>query len=525
MATPDTEFGFIPFSSIVIFTGVRTLSRKSIDWIFAPATRRQKRFFAVSVSFLLVAACAVHFASTARPFFPVDDAYITLHNAKVLKAGEDDNFSGVAPVTGTTSPLHLLLVTFMLFAFEPERALLAASWVGVTLYVLGLIRLVWANSGSVIQATLALATGLMAGLTLHQLFNGMETGLAMAGLVWALVLANENRESTWWLRPCVYGILPFLRPELIVVTVILLAVDISRQNRSHSRTRVLLVAAIAVLAATPWIVWFSISTGALYPTTIEAKKLFFAEGCLPANLKKAWVFRSLSHFVTTLGALSAGTFFLVRRRLGWAGLVFTVVFVATYYVNFPGALGHYEQRYLYILSPFLLYGILTGLQESSRFWRASAFMFLALATGESALRLPRAWETARQNRRFTQAELHGVAEWCSTNLPEGATLLIHDAGFISHATNFNLVDFVGLKTPSSVDYHRRLTWPTCGTQRTLAVHEIARDQRPDYLVMLEDWDRIYRITRGLEERGWRLISLRGGDGDGPAYQVYRLEPP
>ncbi len=276
----------------------------------------------------------------------------------------------------------------------------------------------------------------------------------------------------------------------------------------------------------PLIVWFWISSGAPYPTTIEAKKLFFSEGCLPAGLKRTWVFGSLAHFASTLGALSAGLLYLPRHRLGWVGVAFFAVFTAAYYINFPGALGHYEQRYLYIVVPFLLYGIVASLRDSSRFWSTSALLLLLLATGESAWRLPRAWETATQNRRFTEVELEGVAEWCTTNLPEDATLLIHDAGYISHATNFNLVDFVGLKTPLSVGYHRRLTWPTCGQQRTLAVHEIARDHQPNYLVMLGAWDRIYGITRGLKGRGWRLTSLRGGgDSDGPAYNVYRLEPP
>ncbi len=186
-------------------TGANTPRSNRLERLFSPANRPRRRTFAFSLTALLVTICAVHFVFTARPFFPVDDAYITLHNARVLNTGADDNYSGVPPVVGATSPLHLLLVTLLLSAFEPERALLAASWIGVTLYVFGLMRLVWAHSGSIPHATLVVATGLMAGLTLHQLFNGMETGLAMAGLVWALVLVSENRDSVWWLRPCVYG--------------------------------------------------------------------------------------------------------------------------------------------------------------------------------------------------------------------------------------------------------------------------------------------------------------------------------
>jgi hypothetical protein len=132
------------------------------------------------------------------------------------------------------------------------------------------------------------------------------------------------------------------------------------------------------------------------------------------------------------------------------------------------------------------------------------------------------WEAHLNNRRFTSGELAVVADWCNRNLPPDATLLVHDAGYISYATRFRLTDMVGLKTPGNIPFHVNGTWRTCGAGRGAAVAAIAREQHPDYLVMLRGWDRIYRITDGLRAAGFRLDELRHVR---EGYEVYRLTPP
>ncbi len=41
------------------------------------------------------------------PVFPVDDAYIVIHNAQVLLGGSDPNYPGSPPLSGATSAVHL----------------------------------------------------------------------------------------------------------------------------------------------------------------------------------------------------------------------------------------------------------------------------------------------------------------------------------------------------------------------------------------------------------------------------------
>jgi hypothetical protein len=281
---------------------------------------------------------------------------------------------------------------------------------------------------------------------------------------------------------------------------------------------------ITLLAAAPWLLWYQVSLGVPMPASVEAKRLFFSEGCLPSSVKLSWTAETLVRFTRTVDLLVVGFVLLFGSRLGWVGGAFSAIFFLAYYMQFPGALGHYEQRYVYVLVPVLVYGLVSHLSSSNQKLVGGITAVLILVAAQSIWNGSSALETNGANSKFTQMELDGLAGWCRENLPSDAVLLVHDVGYISHATDFRLVDFVGLKTPSSVRLHRSITWPTCGQGRGEAVHEIALGSRPDYLVMLKGWDEIYNITDSLRSRGWRLDEVRRPNVE-EGYSVYRLSAP
>ena len=489
-----------------------------------------KKLFYVLLLLLLLIGLILHLRSTEYPFLPVDDAYTTLHNAQVMRAGEDRNFGTTPPLSGATSAPHLLLVAGLLNFFPSAWASFAAAWIGVVLYALALAHLAFVHRASPAQAALIVMVGLGVGLTLHQLFNGLETGLAMAGLTWALALASTAEKSgSRWPRLVLYGQLPFLRPELAAAASLFLLLEGShhwRRTASVERTVKAMGVDVGVvlLAAAPWLLWYQASLGVPVPASVEAKRLYFAEGCLPARIKIDWVLLSLAAFARTMGLLVVGFALLFRSRPGWVGVAFMVVFFLAYYTLFPGALGHYEQRYVYVLVPVLLFGFVSLLADSNRFLRHGVTVMLVLLAAQSISNGAAAWNQNKLNARFTEAELEGMAAWSRNHLPRDAVLLVHDVGYISHATDFRLVDFVGLKTPSSVHFHRTMTWPSCGEHRGQAVHQIALLGRPGYLVMLQGWDRIYRITDSLRSQGWRVDEVRSPH-ETHAYRIYRLGLP
>jgi hypothetical protein len=118
----------------------------------------------------------------------------------------------------------------------------------------------------------------------------------------------------------------------------------------------------------------------------------------------------------------------------------------------------------------------------------------------------------------------------NANLPKESVVMIHDAGYVSYAARFQLVDLVGLKTPVATEIHKAITFPSAGMLRGDAVAKIATMFQPRYLVALQDWDDGSQLTAGLRSRGWTVDELYAGRAMSrtPAYLIfhlYRLAPP
>ncbi|HUT75269.1 MAG TPA: hypothetical protein VM221_10620 [Armatimonadota bacterium] len=490
----------------------------------AASPRHQRRVY-LGVSGFVLIAFILHAAIYGAPVFTVDDAYITLHNAQVLHSGRDPNFASTPALAGATSAIHLALVYGLMFALPAAWAGAGALWLAILAYALGLARLAFLHRAPALGAVLLVALGLMVARVTYQLLNGMETGLAMAGLVWALALFNDPMRRRW--VPVACGVLPFLRPELVVVSGLLLVLHARREWRAAPATAdpvrpVVIAILLAVAAAAPWVLWYWVTTGAPYASTIGAKRAFFAEAYAPTDLKLyEAVLPALVHFGHYLGFLLLGVPLLFLTPTGAVGLAFIGAVIAAYLMDFPGAFLHCEQRYLYVLLPVFLYAIASGFAQRAKWVRTAALAILVLALVQSAIWLPQRWREHRAGVAFTTEELEGVAAWCRQNLSPDTLLLVHDVGYISYATSFRMVDFVGLKTPSSIPYHLSYSLPTRGRDRALAVHAIALRSGPAYLVMLQKWDDIFYLTDGLRVLGWTVDRV----SPARAYVVYRLTPP
>ena len=280
---------------------------------------------------------------------------------------------------------------------------------------------------------------------------------------------------------------------------------------------------VALIAAAPWMLWQLASTGSIVPATIAAKRYYFAESNVSAQIKWIWVAGSFVALLRACGPLMAAAIALPFSAIGRIAIVFTAVLLAAYYCQFPGALTHAQSRYLYILLPFLLFGAASTFRllqpwPAPRRWMT---LFALVAACQTVLLAPFTWREHAGEQNQTRVELAGVAAWCNAHLPKGSRLLIHDAGYISCATHFQMEDLVGLKTPSNIAFHRDLTYPSNGRRRAAAINAAALASHADYLIVLDVWNGIFQITDGLRENGWRLDQVRK-EG---IYRVYRMTRP
>lgn len=474
---------------------------------------------------LAAALCALAVAHALTPtatVFPVDDAYISLHSAQVLYSGADRQYLGTPALVGATSPAHVVLTSLLLPFLTPLWAHWLNGWLGALAFACALARLAFSLRAHPLVALLVSITGLIVGEVPHQLLNGLETGWAMAAVSWTLAAALESPVRRRWELPVGIGVLPFVRPELALLSGLLLLNRVvsnyqeSADDWRNTQKDLLWTA----MAAAPWLLLMFWNTGALVPATVMAKRNYFAEGCRSAELKLESVIESLSRFSQTMGVLVFAAPLLVFNRVGRLMVLYAAGLVFAYYNSFPGALDHYEQRYLYVLLPAMWIGPAAATASRSRVLRSGALIVIGAVLAEAALQAEPRWRQHLRYVNFTRHELAGATTWLNDNIPPASRVLVHDAGYVGFAGRFEIVDLVGLKTPSTRRVHAEVTWPSCGQARRTAVAQIASEARITHLVVLAGWDVSYGISAALSDAGWRVDEQYRG-----AYRVYRVTPP
>ena len=269
------------FADIVVSPVVENLAALSTR------ARRQGWLLYPLVVLVVLAAWLVHSLVLGSPWFPTDDPYIVAHNAQVLHWGHDPNYQGTPALAGTTSPVHLVIVSLLLFVLPPLWALDAAGWLAAVAYALGIVHLARVKGVSTACSLALVVAGLTLAETPHQLTNGLETGLMLAAFTWAVALLAEPDTRRSPILSVLCGLMPYIRPDLAPAAVLLFGASVIRHRRVAGSWRSCLRpiardVALALLAALPWLLWFWSELGTPYPLTVGAKRYYFAEANLPS---------------------------------------------------------------------------------------------------------------------------------------------------------------------------------------------------------------------------------------------------
>jgi hypothetical protein len=344
----------------------------------------------------------------------------------------------------------------------------------------------------------------------------------MATGVWLLSLAIERRHLVW--LGLLSGIAPFVRPELGLLAIILIATVGWQLVRAQETSRLWALLLAAAAGAAPCLVWFAASTGHLLPTTVSAKAAWFAEQGLPRSTKIHDTWLAVRRFVRQVGPLLLAVPALAAFVVGRAALLFALVFYGVYFYRYASELDFYFDRYQYVLMPAVLVGLLWLMARPSTAWRRAGLGLGFASLVFALVTFPGHWADWTGSREFTTTQLRSVAEWASTHIPRTSVVMVHDAGYIAYGTDLHLVDFVGLKTPAAVKLNERdivaeTDWPG----RAKALNSLARSKQPRYLIVLKSWDYDFGITQAFRTEGWQLRLLRRAAGvDG--YDVYFMTP-
>lgn len=467
---------------------------------------------------------AVHLLR-ARPVFPLDDPYITLHAAQVLHLGRDPNFPGVPALYGVTSAPFLALLYLLLFVLPPLLALDMACWLGVLAYVLGLVRLSRQFGLSRSDGVSLVVLGLVASYVPFHLINGLETSWAFAAVTWTLALGSGDRRNWKW-SALLAGVTASIRPDLLPFALLVAAAltyKVYRADGSVPRAAGpgAMYFLLTLLPGVPWALWYWRATGVPYPLTGVAKRY-----CL-ATANQPWVDKvSIEGLIWVLFLISCSPLVVAlvraaRRPMATAVLAFFAVFLVAVYVQFPPALIWNWFRYPIVLTPMMVWAMAVGMKQADVELRRRAARLLRVGLIYSLVLCPVSIYTYLYECRYYDGGLHDLVAWSRQNLPADAKVMVHDAGYMAYATDYRLIDLVGLKTPEAIPLHRRYTWPTAGAGRAKAVGALALETHAEYLVIVRNWEIMVRLPDELRSLGWRVDPLRT-DGE---YRVYRLTGP
>ena len=458
-----------------------------------------------------------------QPDFPLDDAYIVQHAVNGIWYGSEIRFAEALPIHGATSPIHVLLILLLSALVPTAWAQLLVAGAAFLLYLTGVSCLAhrYGLSGVLRLTVAGLAS--IAGLGIYQFANGLETGLAMGLVIWALIIFHDPLPVRNW-HAALLGLLPFVRPELGALSLLILlrALWFIRQAGTSASLPVSLALWSGLGAAVP-IIFLLVNGGSIIPNTTSAKVYFFAEGCHPFIDKLRFSSLAMLLFLQGLGLASAGVLGLLNRRLRFVALSFTAIFLLAYILRFPGALFHNGFRYAYLLVPLVMAGWIALLALESRGVRLISRTGLVAATLWSVTQLPDTFARLRGEIEITRIERAGISAWIEQNVPADTPILVHDAGYISLHGRQPLIDLVGLKTPSSVPAHVHFTWGACA-RHPGAIDQIARHSGARYFVVLDEWDRIFMLTASLKAAGWAVERADVGRARS-SYKIYRIIPP
>jgi len=490
--------------------------------------------------FTALAAFAVAYYVLGGPVFPNDDAYIALHNARVLWLGYDAAYLGVPALVGATSGAHLaLLMLFECLVRDDATALFLLEAFIAAAYLLGLFAMCLNVGCSRIEALLTSLAGLVLAGSIFQLLNGLDTGLAMAAIAWNIKLLTD-RERTLWL-PVLCGVMPFIRPELAFLSAASGIIYLTYVKYIIPAASMLIVLwdrkvhwgkafVLCLLAAAPFLLWYWIDTGSPIPSTVGAKTYFFAERYIDWRTKLGW----LTHDMAQAALVTLPLFLCIRfvrpRAVAMMLVMFVAVFVASYFWRFPSAFSHNAGRYLFPFVPIVIFGIACGLSSVQRQHRKMTLLYVAISIVFIPLGIAFQFIEYREHVTGYRDSLVDMAQWMNANLPAGSLVMVHDAGYVAYAGHFPLIDLAGLKTPAAIEVHKALTYPSAGKLRPEAVAKIAGEFQPSYLLVIAQWEDIYRFTAALRAKSWttqeiHVSHVRKGTPDIDVYHLYRLEPP
>ncbi|UCF67319.1 MAG: hypothetical protein JSV80_16335 [Acidobacteriota bacterium] len=419
----------------------------------------------------LVTALAGLVAAVPCARFQPDDLFIYLRVVDNVWSGLGWGFNPHEPINVASSGGWLLwLVALAAGAGASPEAAQLSSGLFMMLGIAGTATLAGRLAG---DPRAAWAAGLaLAGdaWTMRWLWSGMETGLALSVAVWpfALRVVAVRASRSDRLASGLIALAPVVRPELVLVPIAALAVELPLVRRFGWRRLAGDLAALALIGGA-WLAFSSWIWGAVVPATAIAKGTLGAShiSSLDAAVRVLAVIGStqMIAFVAAvlLGAAWAGGTGVLsetapgRREVVRAILIMAAALVLAYAVQHVRVYTRYVMPVTALLVALGMASLVARARRVSELWAARAWA-LALAATLAWNLLFASWLVVPRTRAYARSMSEVVfplAERLARETQPAARIAVPNIGAIGFISRRPIQDLNGLATPEILPYKRR----------------------------------------------------------------------
>jgi hypothetical protein len=465
---------------------------------------------------------------------PLDDTYIHLKFADNFSKGYFFHYNPGEPTAGSTSPLWVILIG--LSGFLNKGLLFNAIFFSWLFYILSAIIIykiifhITEKSNNLIALYFSLLF-LFTGRVAYISSSGMETSLFIFLILTVIYIDFLNKESLFYIKWALCGLLVTTRPEGFVLAFLLFLKDtynlLFNKKSSHFFLKLSLGLLIFLILSSPYIIFSLYTNGSPFPNTFKGVNKLYTENQYLDFIKKSTLFFLRDNFLIFLSSI-AGIFFLTINS--FKEKIFYPVLIPIFYFLthlgfsvfvFPNS-RHYGRYFIPDYTLLIIIGayfIHYFFSKKNFLPKTQKLILLILLVFSFPYFIKIAYDNGNFVSNINSMHIEAV-KWINSNISKNSVIGLNDIGAVGYYTENYIIDLEGLITPEILRYKGLEQF-----SKNDSILSFILKKNADYIIIFDNW---YPGLSNLHKNYFHFIhtifvenNLTLGDNNLNFYKIFR----